>query len=381
MKLNKLILASVLGFGLTGLSHAGTVYITGSTAMRGTVYTTLTNVGTIFQSAPQVTLYSGGGSGATYMAFVGTLVGGSGTTTIQCDWTGSEGGYSDLVNGNNENFIGGTLDGTDHGASAPASFISVLVDLAMGDNAQAYSRSSSPTITGSTEVGVITFEWVCNPGLWAGTNVTDSQIRQALNGYCVRALFDGVASHTNDYVYVSGRDNQSGTRVNAFGDTSFGIFSSPNQIEMNASGVMQLVNGAYAGDFGFSGGGSLAATLGANTTAAADLWNGKTGYSVIAYLGLSDATTAINTYHAIPLSYNGVPFSPTNVIEGTYSFWGNEYINMKNGDTANTDAVKAYNLLANTTTGISKFCDGVKAISLSAMHATRSGPTGTPVHN
>lgn len=383
MKLNKTIMTAVLGLSLAGLAQAGTVYITGSTAMRSTVYTTLTNVGTVFQSAPTVTLYAGGGSSATYMAFVGTLVGGSGTTTIQCDWSGSEAGYADLVSNLDENFIPSSqLNGIDNGSASPSSFISEPVDLAMADNAQPYSRSKTPTITASTEVGIITFEWVRNNGLWQGTNVTDSQIRQALGGVCPRAVFDGTAAHTNDFVYVSGRDHFSGTRVNAFGDTDFGILSIPVQIEMSSAGVMQDLNppnGVYGGDYGYSSGGSLAKTMGANTQTASDLYNDETGYSVIAYLGVSDANTAIGA-GATLMSYDGVSFSSAAVEQGTYTFWGNEYINYKNGDTGNTDAQTTYNLLRNATTGISLFCDGVKAISLSSMDCSRPGPTGDPSH-
>jgi hypothetical protein len=183
------------------------------------------------------------------MAFQGTLVGGSGTTTIECAWSGSEAGIKDVATGLSENFIDPSLlDGNDHGTNVPATLTSQPVDLAMGDNAQAYSRTKTPVITANTEVGVITFKWVRNNGLWTGSNVTASQIRQALNGFCPRAVFDGNSADVNDYVYVSGRDNQSGTRVNTFGDSLYGIFSSPSQIEMNSSGVMQLVGGNYAGD-------------------------------------------------------------------------------------------------------------------------------------
>jgi predicted RecA/RadA family phage recombinase len=251
----------------------------------------------------------------------------------------------------------------------------------MADNSQAFSRTKRPTITRTAKVGVITFQWVRNPGLWTGTNVTDSQIHQAFSGFCRRAVFSGNAADTGDYVYVSGRDNLSGTRVNAFGTSGYGIFTVPNQIEMNSSGVMQDLDGfgTYAGDFGFTSGGTLAGTMGANTTAAADLWNGVTGYSVISYMGISDATKAIGL-GAVPLSLNGVPFSPAAVKEGSYSYWGNEYILAANNVAAGSEADKAYTRLA-ATTGINAFCDGTKAIKLSDMHCTRNGPTSDPAHN
>lgn len=110
---------------------------------------------------------------------------------------------------------------------------------------------------------------------------------------------------------------------------------------------------------------------------ASDLWNGVTGYSVIAYLSYGDAATAI-TAGATELSYNGVTFSPAAVKEGTYTFWGNEYIYRANG--AGTEAQSVYGKLG-ASTGINAYCDGIKAIKLTDMHTVRSGPTGDPAHN
>lgn len=384
MKLNKYIMAASLALGMTGLCTAGTVYITGSSAMRGTVYSTMINPGSVFTTAPTTTLFGGGGNSANYMAFSGTLVGGSGNTVVQCHWTGSEGGILDVVSNTvvQNTFIDPTLlDGTDHGAANPATTTSQYVNLALADNTQPYSRTKSPTVTATKAVGVITFKWVRNPGLWTGTNVTDNMIRQALKGGCVRSVFSGDNTQTNDYVYVSGRDNQSGTRVNAFANSGFGIFAPPAQIIINSSGVMQDLTGAsvYVGDYGQSSGGTLAKTLGANTTAASDLNNGVTGYSVISYLSVGDAATAISS-NAVELAYNGVPFSSTAVKEGTYNFWGNEILLKANNVIANSEADKVYTSLGNTSTGINNFCDGLKAIKLTDMRTTRTGPTSDPSH-
>ena len=382
--MSKSILAAILGLSMASLCNAGTVYMSGSTAMRGTVYSALINPGTVFTAAPAITLYQGGGSSANYMAFQGTLVGGSGTTTIKCHWSGSEGGILDVASNTvvTETFIADSLlDGTDHGTNVPSSTESANVNLAMADNAQQFSRTKNPTLSKKAKVGVITFKWVRNPGKWTGTNVTDSQIRQALYGYCPRAVFSGNSTDTSDFVYVSGRDNQSGTRVNALGISGYGIFTLPTQIEMNSSGVMQDLTGGgvYAGDYGFSSGGTLAGTLGADTTSATDPVNGGTGYSVIAYLGVGDATTAIGK-GAVELAYDGVTFSPAAVIEGSYNFWDNEYIFEANNVASGSEADKAYGRLS-LTTGINAFCDGTKAIKLTDMHCTRTGPTSDPSHN
>lgn len=379
MKVKEIILASALSLGAISLCDAGTIYLTGSTAMRGSIYTTIRTAGSVFTAVPTTTTYEGSSAGgANYMAFSGTLVGGSGTTVIKCHWSGSEGGIKDVVTGASELFVDDSiLDGATHTGS-PGTTISHNVDLAMADSSQAFSRNKSPALTTGTSVAVITFTWVRNPGLWTGGNVTDSMIRQALQGVCKRAVFTGNPSDTNDFVYVSGRDNQSGTRVNEFGECGFGIFTIPNQIEMDSSGNMLDLdppNGVYAGDYGFSSGGTLAGTLGANTTAKTDLFNGGSGYSVIAFLSRGDANTAIAN-GAIEITANGVAESPATVKEGTYSYWGNEYIYQKNG--ASSEAQSVYNRMA---VSIPNDVNGITAIKLSDMNCVRSGPTSDPQHN
>jgi hypothetical protein len=379
MKLNKVILASAVSLGAISLSSAGTIYLTGSTAMRGSIFTTITKPGSVFTAAPVTTTYEGSSaSGANYMVFSGTLVGGSGTTVIKCHWSGSEGGIRDVATGASELFVDDSIvDGANHTAS-PGTTISHNVDLAMADNAQAFSRTRTPAITTGQTVAAITFTWVRNPGLWTGSNVTDSMIRQALQGVCKRAVFTGNPSDTNDFVYVSGRDNQSGTRVNQFGESAFGIFTIPNQIEMDSSGNMLDLappSGTYEGDFGFSSGGTLAGTMGANTTAKPDLANGGTGYSVIAFLSRGDANTAIAN-GAIEITANGVAQNSANVKEGTYTYWGNEYIYQKNG--ASSEAQSVYGRMV---VSIPNDVNGTTAIKLTDMNCVRSGPTSDPQHN
>jgi hypothetical protein len=379
MKLKQIILASAFMLGAVSLCEAGTIYLTGSTAMRSSIYTTIRTAGSVFTAVPTTTTYEGSSaSGANYMVFSGTLVGGSGTTVIKCHWSGSEGGIKDVVTGGSQQFVDDSIvDGANH-TTAPGTTVGHNVDLAMADSSQAFSRNKTPALTTGQAVAVITFTWVRNPGLWAGSNLTDSMIRQALGGFCKRAVFSGNLSDTNDYVYVSGRDNLSGTRVNQFGESGFGIFTIPNQIEMDSSGNMldlEPPNGTYAGDFGFSSGGTLAGTLGANTTAKSDLFNGGSGYSVIAFLSRGDANTAIAN-GAIELTANGVAQTSANVKEGTYTYWGNEWIYQKNGASAEAQSVYARMALS-----IPNDVNGTTAIKLTDMHATRTGPTTDPTHN
>jgi len=388
MKLNKSLMAVTLGLSVAVTTQAfDEVYLTGSTAMRSTVYKVLTTPGQVFTAAPVFTGYGGGsspasGSSDNYMAFYGTLVGNSSPSVVNCYWSGSEAGIQAVASNNvtafYQTFMADSLiqtSSSSDNAGNPGSTQTVPAQLAMADNAQSFSRTTKPSLTG-TEVGIITFKWVRNNGVWTGGNVTDSEIVQTLSGGAVRSVFTGVAGQT-DFVYASGRDSGSGTRVNAFGNSGFGILSSPQQIELDGAGNMlqdpSTLN--YIEDWGFSSGGNLANSLKGSTTASTDQVNGGTGFSVIAYLSVGDASTATNN-GATELTYNGVLFSPAAVEEGNYTFWGNEYIyKANNGQT--TSSGKVYSsIVANTAAD----CDGVKAIALSSMHCSRSGPTAPPVH-
>jgi hypothetical protein len=171
--------------------------------------------------------------------------------------------------------------------------------------------------------------------------------------------------------------------VNVFGDTGYGISTPANQIEINSSGVMQQVNGTFFGEIGYSSGGTLAKTMGANTTTSDDQALGLpgNGFSVIAYLSRGDANTALalTPTPAVELSYNGVVQSRANVIEGTHTLWGNEFIFARNG--AGGLAIGVYKALAFGGINATISPTATTAIRLQDMHCTRSGPTSVPSHN
>ncbi len=399
MKINKSILLAVLGLSVAGIASADEIYLTGSTAARVAAYNTLITPGDVFTAAPIITSYGGKGNGDNFMAFQGTLVGGSGTTIINCSWSGSEAGIVDVATsgGKSETFIADSLivgqvansDGALVG-SLPPSTQTHIGDLAMADNAQAYSPSGKvlATLTVGSEVGVIPFKFVRNNGLWTGTDISDQQFRAAeSSGGAKLAVFTGNSADVNSYIYVAGRDSGSGTRVNAFGDTGYGVATPAKQIEINkADGTMAVLatsHGAnvYIGEFGQSSGGTLAGTLGVSTASAADLVHtGHTGYSAVAYLGFTDAVTA-EAAGATELTFDGVSATLANVIEGTYTYWGNEYVYQTAnlgyaGESANVNSLFTA-LVANVPNG----ADDVALIKLTEMHCTRANPASDPAHN
>jgi hypothetical protein len=381
MKTKLFLLAGAVSLGAAGLAQATQyVYVTGSTAARGAFFTSVTNGSTVFDAAPTfITQGNADPSKASYMNFHANL---SGVDTIlKCHWSGSEGGIADIAGSGTQSFLDDAAANS-LGSATPGPFISSTIDLAMADNDKAFSRNPGAAITG-TKVCVIPFKWEKELGSAAGlTNVTDQAFRQAIVGGGTLALFTGNAGDNTNFVYVSGRDNQSGTRVNEYGDTGFGIFSAPSQLQVNSNGSMKDQGGGVVlGDYGYSGGGSLATQLGYDLgqTNSVDISPNGTGvekFSVIALLGISDAASA-EAAGAVPISYNGVSYSTAAVEEGRWNAWGNEFIYHKN--TVSSQALTVFNKLA-ASTGISGHADGVATINLTSMHAIRNGPTSDPIH-
>jgi hypothetical protein len=101
-------------------------------------------------------------------------------------------------------------------------------------------------------------------------------------------------------------------------------------------------------------------------------------FSVIAYLGYSDASTAEGN-GGVELTLNGVAESTAAIQQGQYSFWGNEYVYVKN--TASSQAASVYNLLSPVATGINAHADNVALIDQRTMNATRNGPTSDPIND
>ena len=404
MKLNKIILAAALSVGAVGLSQADTVYISGSTAARAQVFAAFTTPGVVFTAAPQITTWgSGSGNGATYMIFEGNISG-IGATVVNCHWSGSEGGVSDVATGASEQFVtpanynhadNPTIDPSTNGATALQP-----VDLAFADtpfsDAGVYGNNPGTVpadLDNDAPIGVVTFKWIRNNGVWTGNNLTSSQVRIALGGVCPQSVFTGNNADTKK-IYVSGRTADSGTRANAFAESGYGQFSAPSQIKISAGGIMLTNSGTgtsvanFRGDYGYSSGGDLAATMGGNTTASADKGtavNGSvTGFSVIAYLGFNDAAKALGTASsgnitppfATELTYNGVPWSTNNVQNGTYTFWGTEHVMTKNSPSSSATAV-----FNNIVAGIAPTFDGKNVMKLTDMHATKDSAGSDIVHN
>jgi hypothetical protein len=410
-----LIAALVAAGFICQASAANVVYLTGSTAFRSTMFNALNTPGTVFD-AGTVTRATRSGSttnNSSYMLFFGKI---SGTDTyIDCYWNGSEAGIACAANvsvlndglplaGNPAIWLkaDGSVPMTDTGSTGPTSSEletnSHGADLACADSSQAVSLT--PFVAGTSTalkdygvMGIIAFTWAKNVNsspnaAWSNLkNITTYQMQALLAAPQHAALLTGVATDTN-YVYVVGRNKGSGTRVNVLADASYGITTAVNQFSIGG-GVSTSTSGTLSllaeNDNGYESGGGVATALGIDGSCGqTDPYHSTyPGWLAVGYLSCSDAITHGLTVANNWLTENGVPESDGAVIEGQYSYWGNEHIFGKYLISGYQDTVgsKIFNgmvTLLNTTAPSLTAHDA--PIGTTWMHCTKPSDTSYPNH-
>jgi hypothetical protein len=412
MNTYKAILAAALGLASVSLASATNyIYITGSTACRGAVYNALA-AGVGQASAPTAIVYGGStASSATYMEFVTTVA--STPTIIKCAWSGSEAGTLDISSTTQQEYFlldpgtgsipaNGTVTLPSSGPSTSVPDTSYFqletVNIALADNSPAVSKNPTTSAQFTPAGVVVPFVLVKNSGAGlAGlgesdyssfTDVTSDEFKVLASGGDYLALFTGNPNDLSTYVYLAGRDDNSGTRVNTLAITGVGVKTGVQQVILS-NGV--LTPAAYT-DEGQSSGGTLAKSL-IDTTSPkvqTDSISSTSGFTVVAYLGLADDATAEGLVGgssggpnppAIRLTYNGRSYSTANVENGVYAIWGYEFIGYKSGSASNiTGLVSA---LANPATGIgdSTYNDGYE-IPTADMQVARASflPLNPPAY-
>lgn len=411
--MNKLVLAGALSLGLVTVASAQNhIYITGSTAFRGATYNAI------------IACYDGGVvsgvaawkcSGASsvpagliqaqtagYMNFYGTMGGVS--TIVKCAWSGSEAGYLDVVNctTTTENFMPDTIaqevTTTDPSSGTPAWSTygpadNHAVDIAMADNSQAYCKTKTPAIVNSCKAGIIPFTWAKNaqetpfPADWSRIlNVSEMQARVAIKSGGIRtAQLTGNSADTK-WLYVAGRDNNSGTRVNTLLTLGLPTTQVVDQVQISGSDGNVTVTDVANG--GQSSGGTLAGTMGWRGSATSvdnDNGGGATGWYAIAYLGMTDAYTAVNANGgagngAVLLTLDGVAESTAAVEQGQYPLWGTEYCSLANCDSTTSPAGVLWTCLCGKWTASGITTDPYE-IPSSNMHCKKTSDAADPVHN
>jgi len=377
MKLKSI--TGLLALSLTTSAFADvTVDITGATAFRAAALDTIkaryVASGQPFQFAHDQA--AGAFNGATRAIFKGTFPGVSGVTTIRTSFNGSVEGIKALVDSPASdptyytdipgNLVTATAVG---GGETHTSTVGFAKTAAASQSEIAFSdvsKNSTPYASASLQpasppCGVVVFTMLTNEGSPI-TNVTAQQFRAlAAAGYQPLSMFTGNASDTTN-VFLTGRNDGSGTRTTYMAETGVGITTAIKQYvtvdssstaleaiqEVPAGGVndsdpvtdgiqlptasnikayvddgqsvTQLVANAStvwgqdtAGNGGYSSGSTLRTDMG-KTGASVTVFNALGEYfdtstpvrvDLVTWLSLNDAVTARGN-GAILCAYNGV---------------------------------------------------------------------------
>jgi hypothetical protein len=216
-------------------------------------------------------------------------------------------------------------------------------------------------------VGVVPYSWIASRG-WTNNfperNMTYFNAFQALDmGVTTGNMYSGKTNDSTIKIFTVGRNIDSGTRVITLANLRYGVttpvrqfqcFSSNGIITNMAYSPVRTINGITTslGRGGESSGGTLAdymvnvitnsariTTISTNDT----ILPGDTNY-LVGYVSVADITAARRNAGLTPLKYNGVEgrchdnasfgtldAGYTNIINGSYPFWGYEFVTYNKG--------------------------------------------------
>jgi len=425
--------AGIIALALAGVSSAQTVIrISGSTAFRAALNNAIVDI-----MSPGY-FVAGSGSkltNSTQLVVVGNTKVGNYPVVIKTSLQGSVGGIQSVAQQSPQIVFQGTsgwlqtslatttagnFAATNNQYTDPAA----PADICLADSYQASSFAYGPGYTTLVDqlVGVVPFFWVmgCSKdsavqtSLSSVTNITSLQIKLLLSSGAPLSVLSGNPADATVTLYPVGRDEDSGTRLDAFAESGFGVFGSPVQYIAGVGGAISnnipssvtvpttptstitgimpypanSVNGFSfpVGHSGYKSGGTLANVIFQPVDASArDQFGGK--FALISYLGAGDAQTAIGSGStAFILNYNGVsgqlsatndpiPASATNITDGAYTFWSYEHLDYL--PTLSGPAKTVANQLVQTIITDAHY----SGVSLTSMNVSRSVEGGVINHN
>jgi len=418
------IAAGVVALSFAQQASADTTFrVTGSTAFRGAVHDTIValmggdptnNTATCKMSTtaaaptgtPTAADYRAVINGAGKVTFVGTLSGISGTSTVQCSWSGSATGLiainaSTSLTYANASAANTATAGYDTAAFAAGSSDAGAALFALSDVFQTSVTSTPVSGLTNSNIAVVPFSFVANRGTTGLSNVTAQQYRALYaTGSQPLSLFTGVSTDTKK-VYATGRDGGSGTRITVMAESKYGIANNVIQYYGVTSGTATSGTGTVtslqywptssiatfdannAGNGGYGSGGTIATLMGF-LSGSVNILNAAGGTDlsaqncvILSYLGAGDANTAVNTNGAVRLGYEGSTYTSDStgadkVFYGAYTLWCYEHLNHKGALTSGTDDFKFNNLLKNNVTPNL----GVNGLDITAMQVSRTGDGG-----
>jgi hypothetical protein len=391
-----LTMATLCGlFAASTLQAQVNIYIAGSTAFRANAFRAIRAAfdgGNPTMNPPNATTATG------VVTFQGTMASlfPSQTVTVYASYNGSVQGLGDLANNTSVTFTNITQGGA---------AVSAVPTITFSDVDKVSTLFPNAAVT-ETHIAVLPFVYCRNYYAPSSvTNVTGHQLQTLWdNGLLKLSFFTGNSNDDSGFMYVTGRNKDSGTRVCSAADafyTGSPVYYGFNTTAPTTWAIMnQNLSPAIYG-VGYSSGGNEAAAL-TNTLA---------GGPCIGYLGLNDALTvagSASTGASVPnggggcsiiaydgfLPFNGytpgstqVPAYPdfTPIIKGTYSFWS--YENLETLSTHTSDSTYQYytNMVsaidtdianAEAASGNSSTYGPVTAVRLSEMKVSRSSVGG-----
>ena len=272
------------------LHAAVSIFIEGGSASQSVLYDRATNL----FAGGTLTVY-GGGSSSTVRRFQGTsgnpLLSGYGTITFDINVAnGAIAGLQSLVNQSpgpgDTNYLGTPV-------------VPTFVDSATSPDAVGISSVAANLTAYPTYVVPLVFVRNTNyPVVTAITNLTSRQAVSLETSLNPATFYGGTSTNV---VYFVGRNSEAAVRT----EIDLNIFNSA-YIETYATNASGLPVQDSSADPGLSSGGAVAANVLAltNSIGTVAVQNIKTGLGAIAI--------------------DGVSYSPTNVINGSYSLWGYE---------------------------------------------------------
>jgi hypothetical protein len=411
--MKKILTIAALG----GLFAAGTlqaqvnIYIAGSTAFRANVFRSVKASfdGGTWTSINPANASSGTGV-YTAQGTMSSLYGGQ-IVTVYASFNGSVQGLEDLLNNTSVTFTNITPGGA---------AVNTVPTVTFSDADKVSTLAANAPVT-ETHIAILPFTYCRNYYTpTTVTNLTGHQLQSLwANGLLKLSYFTGKDSDTNDFMYVTGRNKDSGSRVVCNSDAYFTgtpILYGFNTTAPTTWAIMnQNLNGSIYG-FGYSSGGNEAVALTNQNATAMNAIGNVVGAACVGYEGLNDALAvagsactgspknngggncAIIAYDGV-LPFNGyvpgsspVPAYPdfTPIIKGQYSLWSYECMEMLNTHTS--DATYQYytnfvsqidnDLLQTELNGGNSAIYGpVTALRLSEMKSSRSSVGGAITPN
>lgn len=405
MKIRYILAAGLLAMGASyEASAAETIYLTGSTAFRGNMWTALSDTGFWDGGTVQIATRKGSTlSGSSYMLFHGTKSGVE--YYVSCAWSGSEAGIASVAGVTIPDGFGGTLPGapetflktdgsvpyttvTGDPAAGELEATTRQGDIAMADSSIAVSLNKNSGLTEFGRIGVVTFTWVKNVNTtpnssWTNLkNITSDQAKTLLSFPQVAAFLTGSAADTS-YVYPVGRNKGSGTRVDALASIGYPVTQDVVQFSIGGNPFTGGLTLGGGDNNGYESGGDVAKALSVDGSCQQTDPNfGGTGWLAVGYLGVGDAQKEQLTIANNWLTLDGVMSSDGAIEEGNFKYWNYEHMygRVSNGglNSNQSSFAGALKTAAQGTLGGGNPAAHSSGIAISFMHAEKITDLSTP---